>query len=271
MNAVEFFVCPTDRSWTRDFCPIFVYDEGGAVVMTHWLFNGWAKYDNWRRDARVPGFLERKLGLPRVATGLVLEGGSIDSNGRGWLLSTEECLLSPVQARNPGLSRQALEDAFRRHLGITRVLWLKRGIAGDDTHGHIDDLARFVGPRTVVTAVETDKREENYEPLRENLGLLRSIKGLRVAKLPMPAPVCFDGQRLPASYANFYVANSLVLAPTFNDPNDGAALDTLARVFPRRLVVGIHAVDLVLGLGTLHCMTMQQPAPQDHDAPTVAA
>ncbi len=264
MSAVEFFLCPTDRSWTRDTCPIFV-GAGGGVAMTHWRFNAWAKYSNWRRDARVPEFIEGKLRLPRIETGLVLEGGAIDANGRGCLLTTEDCLLSAVQARNPGLTRAAYEAAFARFLGVKKTLWLKRGIAGDDTHGHVDDLARFVAPSTVVAVVERDWSEENYEPLLENLRLLRRMtdergRRLRVETLPMPAPVSFDGQRLPASYANFYIANNLVLAPTFNDPHDRVALDTLARLFPRRKVVGIHSVDLVLGLGTLHCMTMQQPA-----------
>jgi agmatine deiminase len=200
--------------------------------------------------------------MPRVETGLVLEGGSIDVNGRGLMLTTEECLLSEVQQRNPGLSRTDLEIAFQRYLGIEGVIWLNRGIAGDDTHGHVDDLARFVNATTVVTVVEENRKDENYEPLQENLGLLRGVKGLKVEKLPMPAPVYFEGQRLPASYANFYIANGLVLVPTFNDPNDRVALNTLARLFPERRVAGIHCVDLVLGLGTLHCMSMQQPAPE---------
>ena len=192
--------------------------------------------------------------------GIVLEGGSIDVNGAGLLLTTEECLLSEtVQVRNPGLGRADLERYFADYLGIRQTIWLKQGIAGDDTHGHIDDLARFVDENTVVTVVEEDRSEANYEPLRENLALLQRT-GLRVATLPMPAPVYFDGQRLPASYANFYIANGLVLVPTFNDPKDRVALNTLAELFPAREVVGIYCGDLVLGLGTLHCMTMQQPA-----------
>ncbi len=262
MTAVEFFVRPTDRSWTRDTCPIFV-QAGAAIAGTHWRFNGWAKYDNWRRDARVPEFVCRRLKMRRLETGLVLEGGAIDSNGRGSLLTTEECLLSEMQARNPGLGRQDYERALARYLGIRKVLWLKRGIAGDDTHGHIDDLARFVNPSTVVAMVETNRRERNYQPLSENLRLLEGMsdqdgRPLRVAALAMPAPVDFGGQRLPASYANFYIANGLVLVPTFNDPNDRVALNKLARLFPGRVVVGIHSLDLVLGLGTIHCMTMPQ-------------
>jgi agmatine deiminase len=189
----------------------------------------------------------------------VLEGGSIDVNGRGLLLTTEECLLSPVQARNPQLTRRAIERALHDYLGARQVIWLGKGIAGDDTHGHVDDVARFVTPDTVVVASEPDRADPNYEPLRENLAILRQLP-LRVVKLPMPAPLIFAGRRLPASYANFYIANDLVLVPTFNDPNDRIALNTLARLFPGREVTGINAVELVWGLGTLHCMTQQQPA-----------
>ena len=190
----------------------------------------------------------------------MLEGGSIDVNGAGLMLTTEECLLSDIQARNPGHSRADLERAFAQHLGIKQVIWLNRGIVGDDTHGHVDDLARFVSKDTVVTVVESDREDDNYEPLGENLKSLKAVKGLKVATLPMPAPVYFAGQRLPASYANFYIANGIVLVPTFNDPSDRVALNTLAKLFPERQIIGIHSVDLVLGLGTLHCMSMQQPA-----------
>jgi agmatine deiminase len=259
LHAVDFFEVPTDRSWTRDFCPIFI-KRPGEVAITDWIFNGWAKYDNWQRDNAVPAELARTIGMRSWAPGLVLEGGSIDVNGDGVLMTTEECLLSDVQARNPGRSRGDIEDALRQYLGISRVLWLKRGIAGDDTHGHVDDLARFVAPRTIVTVIEHDPAEVNYERLHENLEILRSHAEFRVMALPMPEPVYFDGQRLPASYANFYIANRLVLVPTFNDPNDRAALNTLAELFPDREVVGIACTDLVLGLGTLHCMTQQQPA-----------
>ena len=260
MDAVGFFRHATNRSWTRDYCPLFVRNPRGQVAITNWIFNGWAKYGNWRADNKIPAFLSKRLKLRQFEPGIVLEGGSIDVNGAGTLLSTEECLLSEtVQVRNPGLGRAELERYFADYLGISRTIWLKNGIAGDDTHGHIDDLARFVDEKTVVTVVEENSAEANYEPLRENAALLER-SGLRVATLPMPAPVYFAGQRLPASYANFYIANGLVLVPTFNDPMDRVALNVLAALFPQREVVGIYSGDLVLGLGTLHCMTMQQPA-----------
>lgn len=270
MNAVEFFLQPTNRSWTRDFCPMFVRDQQGRQTMLNWQFNGWAKYENWQLDDAVTAGLALKLGFPmytpmRDGKRLVLEGGSIDVNGHGSILTTEECLLSDLQARNPGLSRTDIEAVFRTHLGARNTLWLRNGIAGDDTHGHVDDLARFTDANTVVIAAEDHPAEVNYEPLKENLALLREMRDqdgqpLRVETLPMPEPVFFDGQRLPASYANFYIANRLVLVPTFNDANDRVALNTLAKLFPGRKVVGIGATDLVLGLGTLHCMTQQQPA-----------
>lgn len=270
LSAVEFFVRRTDRSWTRDYCPIFLRNSPGEVAITNWRFSGWAKYDNWRHDDAIPAYIAKRLGLREwtpEACGrrVVLEGGAIDVNGAGALLTTEECLLSPVQERNPGLSRDQMEGMLAAYLGVRKVLWLRNGIAGDDTHGHIDDIARFVNPSTVVIATERDRSDANYEPLRENLELLRRMtdqdgKPLRVVFLPMPEPVSFGGQRLPASYANFYIANHVVLAPTFNDSNDRVALNTLAGLFPGRQVIGIHALDLVLGLGTLHCMTQQQPA-----------
>ncbi|MGH9629192.1 MAG: agmatine deiminase family protein [Bryobacteraceae bacterium] len=268
MTAIEFLECPTNRSWTRDYCPIFVKDRAQQVIITNWQFNGWAKYDDWQIDDAVTSRISGHLGLPEVQPSingrrLVLEGGSIDVNGRGTLLTTEECLLSPVQARNPGVTRSQLERVFAEYLGITKTLWLKNGIAGDDTHGHIDDLARFVGPDTVVIARERDPRDINYEPLEENIRLLLEMSDqdghtLRVIDLPMPEPLYFDGQRLPASYANFYIANETVLVPTFNDAKDREALNTIAELFPSRRVSGIHSADLVLGLGTLHCMTQQQ-------------
>jgi agmatine deiminase len=270
LDAVEFFAIRTDRSWTRDFCPIFVRDGAGTLGMLDWKFNGWAKYANSANDNAVTTQLQPFLNLPVWtprcnAKRIVLEGGSVDVNGTGSLLTTEECLLSEVQARNPELGRSEIEDVFRHYLGITNTLWLRNGIAGDDTHGHVDDLARFTSRDAVVIASEQDRTEVNYEPLRENLCLLREMKTetgepLRVETLPMPEPVFFAGQRLPASYANFYIANKTVLVPTFNDVNDRIALNKLAELFPTRKIVGIAATDLVLGLGTLHCMTQQQPA-----------
>jgi agmatine deiminase len=266
---IQFFHIRTDRVWTRDYAPLFITSADGGVAATDWEFNGWAKYANWRRDDAVPGQISRSLGLPSWqprfdGRRVVLEGGSIDVNGQGILLTTEECLLSPVQERNPGLRRKDLEQVFADYLGVRKVHWLGRGIAGDDTHGHVDDLARFVGPGTVVTVAEENPDDVNYEPLRDNLERLRRMtdsdgNALEVVTLPMPEPALLDGQRLPASYANFYIANDRVLVPTFNDQNDRTALGILADLFPRRTVVGIHAVDLVWGLGTLHCLTQQQP------------
>ena len=265
MAAVDFFICPTDRSWVRDTMAIFVHNGRGRVEATDWEFNAWAKYPNFSRDNAVPQFAASALGVKRHEAlwkkrRIVLEGGSIEVNGKGLMLSTEECLLSDVQARNPGLSREEIEAIFAKYLGIERTLWLKHGIVGDDTHGHIDDLARFTDEQTIVIVEERDKSDANHEPLKENVALLKSIaKGMRVVTLPMPEPVWFDGQRLPASYANFYVANSIVLAPVFNDANDREALNTLAKLFPTRSIVPIYCRDLVLGLGTLHCMTQQEP------------
>jgi agmatine deiminase len=269
-GRITFWRIPTDRVWTRDYGPIFVTSPQGAVAGTCWLFNAWAKYPNWQRDNEAARRICRKLGLAhRMATvrnryDVVLEGGAIDVNGQGLLLATEECLLSEVQQRNPGFTATEYAEVFAEYLGVRKVLWLGRGIAGDDTHGHVDDLARFVGPRTVVTVVEGDPADENYRPLQENLERLRGMtdldgQALEVVPLPMPEPVVFEGQRLPASYANFYIANDRVLVPTFNDPADRQALGILGELFPGRTVVGIHAVDLVWGLGTLHCLTQQQP------------
>jgi agmatine deiminase len=270
LARVSFVQVPTNRGWTRDSGPTFVRHTDGTVALVDWHFNAWAKYDDWQLDDQLPAFIaqrdRRPAWQPQVdGQRVVLEGGSIDVNGAGWLLTTEECLLSTVQARNPGLSRGVLEETFGAYLGVTDVIWLNRGIVGDDTHGHVDDLTRFVAERTVVTVVEDNPADENYAPLRENLERLhgwRSRQGgkLDVVPLPMPHPVVFAGQRLPASYANFYIANGVVIVPTFNDPRDRQALGILAELFPDRRVVGIHAGDLVWGLGTLHCMTQQEPA-----------
>ena len=269
LDAVEFFRVPTDRGWMRDSGPICVKNAAGQVAYNHFVFNGWAKYANHKKDAtavrKVNARLKRPVFLPlHNGRRVVLEGGSIDVNGKGTLLTTEECLQSKVQERNPGFAKEDYAEVFRDYLGVTNVLWLGDGIAGDDTHGHVDDLTRFVNERTVVTIVEENPKEVNYPALQETLGRLRKMKDqdgrpLQVETLPMPQPVYFDGQRLPASYANFYIANGLVIVPTFNDANDRVALNTLAKVFPGREVVGIHCRDLVLGLGTLHCMTQQEP------------
>jgi agmatine deiminase len=270
LAAVEFFRAPTDRGWMRDSGPICVRNDSGEVGFNHFVFNGWAKYPNHKKDAvavtKVNQRLKRRVWQPmHNGRRVVLEGGSVDVNGRGTLLTTEECLCSKIQERNPGFAKEDYAHVFREYFGVTKVLWLKNGIAGDDTHGHVDDLTRFVNPSAVVTIVENDPKDSNYAPLQENLALLQTMKDqdgrpLRVETLPMPAPVYFNGQRLPASYANFYIANKIVLAPTFNDSNDRVALNTLANMFPDRQVVGIACRDLVLGLGTLHCMTQQQPA-----------
>ena len=269
---------PTNRGWVRDSGGTFVRraadPEGPAeVALVDWRFNGWAKYDDWADDNRLPRRIAAARGVRRIVPRLggrgrpmVLEGGSIDVNGAGAALATEECLLDPVvQPRNPGMDRGDVERALGTYLGIDTVVWLGRGIAGDDTHGHVDDVARFVGPATVAAAEEPDPADENHAPLADNLRRLRAARvagrPLTVAPLPMPRPLRFDGRRLPASYLNFYVANGVVLVPTFNDPADRAALGRLAELFPDREVVGIHAVDLVLGLGTLHCLTLQEPAP----------
>ena len=276
-EEVDFYLWPTNRGWTRDCGPIFLISEaraGQPVAITNWRFNAWAKYPDWQKDSTIAGKVARHLRLPEWQPTMtinghshrvVLEGGSIDVNGRGTMLTTEECLLSSTQQRNPGLGRAELEQVFATYLGVHHVIWLGRGIAGDDTHGHVDDIARFVASDVVAACVESNPNDPNHEPLQKNLSRLRAARNqdgthLRVVELPMPAPVIFRGQRLPASYANFYIANRLVLTPTFNDPNDRRALEILAGLFPDREVVGIHCGDLVWGLGTVHCMTQQQPS-----------
>ena len=271
-DRLDFLRFPTNRGWTRDFGPIFVRTDPvrtdparqrggglGALAIARFHFNAWAKYPDWKKDDLIPARAAKHFKLPLIDGKIVLEGGSIDVNGRGTLLTTEECLLDPVvQTRNPGVSRYEIENVFRDTLGITKTIWLGRGIAGDDTHGHVDDLCRFVNPNTVVLCRENDPKDVNYKPLAENRERLQGQ--VEIVDLPMPAPLYFDGVRLPASYANFYIANAAVLVPTFNDPKDRIALGILADLFPDRPVVGIHAVDLVWGLGTLHCLTQQEPA-----------
>ncbi len=271
-DRVHLHLVPTDRVWLRDSAPTVVTDAGGERSLLNWGFNGWAKYPNWGLDAGVGAAMARITGLPRLeprrpdnGERLVLEGGGIEVNGTGLLLVTEEWLLSAVQVRNPGFTRARYEDVFRAWLGITRTIWLGEGCVGDDTHGHVDDIARFVDASTVVLAVEPDPADGNHGRSMDNLRRLEAaasdpaIAPLRVVPLPFPRAVVMNGERLPASYANFYIANGVVLVPTFNDPNDRIALNTLAGVFPRHRVVGVHAVDLVWGLGTLHCLTQQEP------------
>ena len=265
-------IVPNDRVWVRDSAPTAVIRDDGGVELVSWAFNAWSKYDNYGKDQGVGEAVSRITGLPRVEPlrpdgrgRVVLEGGAIDGDGAGSLLVTEECLLSTVQERNPGLDRQGYEQVFADYLGVSRTIWLGEGCLGDDTHGHIDDIARFVAPGVVVLAYEEDPADENHERSADNLRRLQLARGptgasLEIVRVPYPRPLLMDGTRLPASYANFYIANGVVIVPTFNDPNDRFALDTLARTFPRRTVVGIHSVDLVWGLGTLHCLTQQQPA-----------
>jgi agmatine deiminase len=262
---------PTDRVWTRDSGPTGVHRSDGALEWIAWEFNACAKYDNFHRDREVGGKIGELSGAPIVrpqrpdgAGPLILEGGGIETNGAGTLLVMEEWLLSDVQVRNPGMGRREYERAFAEYLGIERTIWLGEGAVGDDTHGHIDDVARFVGPRTIVLAYEEDPADENHLRSADNLRRLEleatsSPGGVRIVTLPFPRPLIMNGDRLPASYANFYIANEVVVVPTFNDPKDRLVLNTLSDLFPGRKVVGIHAVDLVWGLGTLHCLTQQEP------------
>jgi agmatine deiminase len=272
IRRVEFVVHPTNRGWTRDSGPVFVrrnVERNLETAIVHFHFNAWAKYRDWQKDRKAPDAAAAWLGkrlFDAQAQGrlFILEGGGIDVNGHGTLLTTEECLLSKTQCRNPGMTRSDYEDVFAKYLGIEKVIWLGRGIAGDDTHGHVDDITRFVAPDTILTMVQENKKDENYRPLQENLRRLKSAtdhnsNSFRIVELPMPAPVIFDGRRLPASYANFYIANGLVLVPVFNDPNDRIALNTLAGLFPKREVVGIYSGDFIWGFGALHCMTQQLP------------
>jgi agmatine deiminase len=266
LERVEFHRIPTDRVWTRDSGPIFVRHAGGRAI-AQFRFNAWAKYPDYKKDTRIPERAAKALGLPLLDVGgAVLEGGAIDVNGAGSILATEECLLDPVvQVRNPGFARADYEGLFKTHLGAGNTIWLGRGIAGDDTHGHIDDLARFVSPRTILLCAEKNPRDANHAPLNENRERLQSARledgtHPEVVALPMPEPMIFAGQRLPASYANFYICNAAVLVPVFDDPNDRLALGVLAELFHDRTVIGINARDLVWGLGTLHCLSQQEPA-----------
>jgi agmatine deiminase len=272
---VRFHRWATNRVWTRDSGCAFVRAGSGLaradrLSAIKWRFNAWAKYPNWKHDEKIGSLMAHAADAQEFRpmfgkTRMVLEGGSIEVNGRGSLLTTEECLLSRVQQRNPGMKKKDYEKIFEEYLGATNVIWLGGGIVGDDTHGHVDDITRFVSPDTVVTCVDADPASENYEALRENIRRLRDAvtedgKPLATIDLPMPAAVYFEGRRLPASYANFYIANGIVLAPVFNDPNDRVALDILADIFPEREIVPIYCGDLIWGFGAIHCMTQQQPA-----------
>ena len=272
MKRVQFIEHKTNRGWTRDSGPLMVRRRGrrNETAIVHFHFNGWAKYKDWQLDRRVPEtaarILNKQLFNAQFAgKDFVIEGGGIEVNGRGTLLTTEECYLDPkVQVRNPGLGRKEIDQALKQYLGVTNVQWLVGGPVGDDTHGHIDDICRFVDAKTLVLIRETNRKDINYHALSENWDRVKDLRledGSRpeVVALPMPGPLYFDGIRLPASYANFYIANAAVLVPTFNDPNDRVALGILGELFRDRPVMGIHAVDLVLGFGTLHCLTQQQP------------
>ena len=272
LKKIQFIVHPTNRGWTRDTGPIFVRrPKTRQTAIVHFNFNGWAKYDNWQKDTAVPETAARLLrqqlfhaecnGRP-----FTIEGGGIEVNGHGTLLTTEECYLHPkIQVRNPGLGKTEIETTLKRYLGVKNIFWLAKGPKGDDTHGHIDDICRFVNAKTLVLVREKNPRDENYRPLAENWERIHDLRLENgslpnVIELPMPSPLYFDDVRLPASYANFYICNAAVIVPTFNDPNDRVALGILGELFRDRPVVGIHAVDLVWGFGSLHCLTQQQPA-----------
>lgn len=269
-NHFRLHLQPNDRSWLRDSAPTAVFGQNG-LEWIGWKFNSWAKYDNYSSDQHIPEFISRVSEVPVIAakrpdgdSALVLEGGAIETDGQGTLLVTEECLLSDVQQRNPGLTRQGYEQAFAEYLGTKKTIWLAAGCEGDDTHGHIDDIARFVSPGKVVVVSTSDKNSPNYSAFSENILRLRNAvdaqgRPLEVIELPSPRRIVFGDEVLPASYANFYIANRVVVVPVFNDPADREALNILANLFPEREVVGICAVDLVLGQGTLHCLTQQQP------------
>lgn len=269
LSNIEFYFLKTDRNWLRDAGPQFVKDEKGTTIVVQFKFNAWAKYDNYKLDSKIPKMISEKLKLKRVVAEhnnkeVVLEGGSIDYNGTGTIITTEECLMDDqVQVRNPEFTKNDYEEVFKKYFGVTNVIWLGNGIAGDDTHGHVDDITRFVNRNTIITVMETKANDPNYIPLMENRERLEDAtledgSAPEIVEIPMPSPVYFKGQRLPASYANFYISNYAVLVPTFNDPNDRIALGILSELFEDRLVIGIHAVDLVWGLGTLHCLTHEQ-------------
>jgi agmatine deiminase len=269
-DKVEFYKIKTDRNWLRDAGPQFVKNEKGQISLIHFKFNAWAKYDNYKKDKSIPGFISRIMKIPCIPAlykdhHVVLEGGAIDINGKGTLITTEECLMDlKIQVRNKDFTKQDYAEVFKIFLGVNNIIWLGNGIIGDDTHGHTDDLCRFVNDKTILVSSEDNEKDENFLPLKEDYERLQDAKlenGSKpgIIKLPMPSPVIFKGERLPASYANFYISNYAVLVPTFNDPNDGKALGIIGELFPDRKVIGIHSIDLVWGLGTLHCLTHEQP------------
>ncbi|MFA3784043.1 agmatine/peptidylarginine deiminase [Melioribacteraceae bacterium 4301-Me] len=269
LTNIEFIYAKTDRSWMRDISPIFVKSENETIALK-FDFNGWAKYSNCKKDRNIPMVLSNALEIKMIEAKyknktIVLEGGAVDSNGCGTLITTEECLLdNDVQPRNPGFTKKDYEKILEKYLGIKNVIWLGKGIAGDDTHGHVDDLCRFVNKNTVVICSEKNPSDENYIPLKENLERLKEAKledgsKLNIIEIPMPRPIYFDNLRLPASYANFYITNNAVLVPTFNDPNDRIVLNIFKEMFNDREVIGIHSVDLVWGLGTIHCLSHEEP------------
>ena len=270
LSKVSYIVQKTNRSWMRDSGPIIV-KNGAEREALNFNFNGWAKYKNIQLDKHVPATVGDFLNIPvtRVMYNgkpVIVEGGAIDTNGRGTLLTSEECLMHPdIQVRNPNFSKEDYEAVFKEYLGITNVIWLGDGVEGDDTHGHIDDLCRFVNEDTIVTIVETDPKDHNYEPLQDNLKRLQNAKlengkSPLIVALPMPKRLDFEGLRLPASYANFLILNNSVLVPTFNDSNDRVALNILSECFPDREIIGISCTDFIWGFGTLHCLSQQIPA-----------
>ena len=262
-RRVRFFQFDYADVWFRDYGPTFLVNAKRDLAMVHWIFNSWGeKYEELLKDKQIPDMINREMQIPCFEPGIVLEGGSIEVNGQGTVLTTEQCLLN--KNRNPTLSKKQIENYLKDYLGVSNVVWLKDGIVGDDTDGHVDDLARFVNPTTVVCAVEEDKNDENYAVLKENYEiLLKSVdqngKKLKIVKLPMPGRVGETEKRLPASYANFYVGNKTVLVPIFGHKNDEVALSILQEQFPQRKVSGINCLDVVYGLGTIHCITQQQP------------
>ncbi|MFN4112262.1 MAG: agmatine/peptidylarginine deiminase [Ignavibacteria bacterium] len=270
-TQITFVQQKTDRNWLRDSSPFFVKDENEKVHPIKFIFNGWSKYKNYKNDQKIPLTISKVLNKSFITAlyknkPVTLEGGAIDTNGEGTLITTEECLLdNKVQTRNPGFTKNDYVQIFNEYFGVDKVIWLKKGIIGDDTHGHIDDVCRFVNKNTLLLCSEKNPDDENYKILNENKEILKEERladgsRVEVIDLPMPEPLYFEGQRLPASYANFYISNSYVLVPTFNDVNDKIALGILSELFPGRKVVGIHAVDLVWGLGTIHCLSHEQPA-----------